>query len=154
MTLPSPFTLPRSQFNAFLFASVGKEENGMPLSVVSALARLEVDPWQEAARLSDLPEDLAVSALDRLLRRLPAPGWGEAETRNIAARLIELLPHGAAPARPGARQAGSGRKTGPSAVVWLLVAALTAAALYSVWADGIGRSGDHGTPTAPTEPLG
>jgi hypothetical protein len=137
MTLPSPFTLPRSQFNAFLFASTGKEENGMPLSVVSALARLEIDPWQEAARLSDLPEDRAVSALDRLLRRLPAPGWDEAETRNIAARLIKLLPRRAAAAQPGARQAGSGTKTGP-ALVWLLVAALAAAALYSVWADGMG----------------
>jgi hypothetical protein len=71
VTLPSPFTLPHSQFNEFLFASIGKEGNGMPLSVVSALARHEIDPWQEAARLSDLPKELATTALDRLIRRLP-----------------------------------------------------------------------------------
>jgi hypothetical protein len=85
MTLPSPFTLPRSQFNEFLFASIGKEGNGMPVSVVSALARLEIDPWQEAARLSDLPKELAAAALERLIRRLPRA----AGTR----RRRERLPH-------------------------------------------------------------
>jgi hypothetical protein len=146
MTLPSPFTLPRSQFNEFLFASIGKEGNGMPLSVVSALARLEIDPWQEAARLSVLPEDLAVAALDGLIRRLPAPGWNETETREIAARLIELLPHSGAPARPGAPLSSSERKTGPRVAVWLLVAALAAAALYSAWAKDVERWDDHGAP--------
>jgi hypothetical protein len=155
MTLPSPFTLPRSQFNEFLFASIGKEGNGMPLSVVSALARLEIDPWQEAARLSALPEDLAVAALDGLIRRLPAPGRDEAETRKIAARLIELLPHRAAPARSGAPRSdappsGSERKTGPRVAVWLLVAALAAAALYSAWAKDVERWDDHRAPTALT----
>ena len=71
MTLPSPFALPHSQFNEFLFALIGMERNGMPLSVISALARLEVDPWQEAARLADLPKELAATALDGLIRRLP-----------------------------------------------------------------------------------
>lgn len=50
----------------------------MLLSVVSALARLEIDPWQEAARLPDLPEDRAVAALDHLIRLIPAPGWDRA----------------------------------------------------------------------------
>jgi hypothetical protein len=57
VTLPSPFSLPYSKFNEFPFASIGKEGNGMSLSVVSALARFEMDPWQEAARLSDLPKN-------------------------------------------------------------------------------------------------
>jgi hypothetical protein len=43
---------PGSDFDAFLFAPVGEERNGMLLSVLSALARLDVDPWQEAARLA------------------------------------------------------------------------------------------------------
>ena len=88
MALPSPFTLPHSQFNEFLFALIGKEGNGMPLSVISALARLEVDPWQEAARLADLPKELAAAALDGLLRRLPAGGWDQAETPSIVARFF------------------------------------------------------------------
>ena len=143
MTLPSPFTLPRSQFNAFLFASIGEEGNGMPLSVVSALARLEIDPWQEAERLSDLPEDRAVTALDHLIRLLPTPGWDPAETPHIAARLVALLPHHVAPAAPAAPRSGSAGKPRPRAVVWLLVAALAAAALYGVWANGVERWPDQ-----------
>ena len=38
------------EFDNFLFAPLGDDQNGPPLSVVSALAQLEVDPWQEALR--------------------------------------------------------------------------------------------------------
>jgi hypothetical protein len=149
MTLPSPFTLPRSQFNEFLFASIGKEGNGMPLSVVSALARLEIDPWQEAARLSDLPKELATAALERLIRRLPVGGWDQAETRTIAARLIELLPRRDAVARPGSGQSGSYKKAGSPAVLWLIAVALCVAVLFSVLANGA-QQADHRASTALT----
>ena len=49
MTLSARFSLLHSDLNDFLFASVGDEQNGMPLSVISALTRLGVDPWEEAA---------------------------------------------------------------------------------------------------------
>ena len=45
------------EFDDFLFAPVGEEQNGMMLSVVSALARSDVDPWQEAAKLARLPRE-------------------------------------------------------------------------------------------------
>ena len=51
MTLPARFSLLQSQLNGFLFASIGDETNGMPLSVISALTRLGVDPWDEAPGL-------------------------------------------------------------------------------------------------------
>ena len=38
----------KSEFDSFLCAPIGEERNGMLLSVLSALARLDVDPWQEA----------------------------------------------------------------------------------------------------------
>jgi hypothetical protein len=44
-------------FDEFLSASIVEEKNGMALSVMSAFARRNVDPWQEAARLSQLPRD-------------------------------------------------------------------------------------------------
>ena len=44
-----------SQYDAFLFASVC-ETGEMTLSVLSVLARQDVDPWQEAARLTQLSE--------------------------------------------------------------------------------------------------
>jgi hypothetical protein len=40
-----------SEFDNFLFAPIGNDRNGMVLSVVSALAQLDVDPWQEADEL-------------------------------------------------------------------------------------------------------
>lgn len=45
-----------SEFNDFLYAPIGGAGNEMPLSVLSALARLNLDPWKEAAELSDLPK--------------------------------------------------------------------------------------------------
>ena len=62
MALPARFSLLHSDLNDFLFASVGDQQNGMPLNVVSALTRLGVDPWEEAARLSALPKALAAEA--------------------------------------------------------------------------------------------
>ena len=42
-----------SEFDDFLYAPIGEDRNGMLLSVLSALARLDIDPWQEAAKLAD-----------------------------------------------------------------------------------------------------
>jgi hypothetical protein len=38
---------PSPRFDAFLFAPVGEHREGMKVSVLSALARLGVDPWAE-----------------------------------------------------------------------------------------------------------
>jgi hypothetical protein len=51
----SPVLLPGSEFNDFLFAPIGEDRNGMLVSVLSGLARSDVDPWQEATRLAELP---------------------------------------------------------------------------------------------------
>lgn len=150
LTLPSPFTLPRSRFNAFLFASIGTEGNGMTLSVVSALARLEIDPWQEAARLAELPKDLAAAALDGLIRRLPAGGWNPAEIRNIAARLIELLPRSDAVARSAEARSGDRKTARPPAVIWLVVVALGVALLLGALANAAPPADDRGAPAALT----
>ena len=37
-----------SGFGEFLGASIGEDQNGTGLTVLSAFARLNVDPWQEA----------------------------------------------------------------------------------------------------------
>jgi hypothetical protein len=75
----------------------------MALSVLSALSRLNVDPWVEAAELSELPKDTAARRLASLIGRLPGCRWAQADCAAIANRLIELLPHGdrsKAPATP------------------------------------------------------
>jgi hypothetical protein len=55
----------RPEFDDFLYAPIGVERNEMSLSVLSALARMEMDPWQQAAELSELPKDTAALRLAR-----------------------------------------------------------------------------------------
>ena len=156
MTLPSPFSLPYSEFNEFLFAPIGEEANGLPLSVVSALARLDIDPWQEAARLTALPKELATSALDSSIRRLPAGRWSHTDTRKIAVRLIGLLPRRGIAAPSGKAGPGARAKASPSNVAWLIIAALGGALLFATLANGTPRSEVHGVAAAisnGTSPL-
>jgi hypothetical protein len=82
----------RPEFDDFLHAPIGTDSNEMPLSVLSALARLNIHPWQEAAELSELPKDAATQRLASLIARLPAPRWTQTESTAIANRLIQLLP--------------------------------------------------------------
>jgi hypothetical protein len=60
-----------TEFDNFLFAPIGEESNGMLLSVLSALAPLDIDPWQEAAKLSGLLEGAATRRLASLIAALP-----------------------------------------------------------------------------------
>src|SRR5215831_4869567 len=71
MTSRGSFRPLRPELDRFLFATVGDEFDGMPLSVISALTRLGLDPWQEAGRLSSLSNREAVEQLARLIVELP-----------------------------------------------------------------------------------
>src|SRR3979411_878626 len=93
MTPAASVSFFRPEFDDFLYAPIGAERNDMPLSVLSALARLNVDPWEEAAELSELSKDNATQRLASLIARLPAGRWAPADCRAIANRLIELLPY-------------------------------------------------------------
>jgi hypothetical protein len=92
MPLPARFSLLHSELNDFLSASVGDQQNGMPLSVMSGLTRLGLDPWKEAARLVVLPKALAADALAPIIARLTV-GWPErADNLAISQRLVAFLP--------------------------------------------------------------
>ena len=75
-----------STYNHFLFAPICEEANGMQLSVLSALARMDVDPWEEATRLAAMPKAIAeralVSTLDRVLGRSRTPSETEVIARD------------------------------------------------------------------------
>ena len=64
----------------------------MLLSVVSALARLNVDPWQEAANLAQLPRTTATRRLASLIAALPDRPSTHLDPGPNAARLIAHLP--------------------------------------------------------------
>ena len=144
MTLPAAFSsLPHSEFNEFLFAPIGEEGNGMLLSVISALARLGVDPWEEAARLSDLSKGAAAQALAPMIARLPGGRWKLSDAQGIAARLVELLPEGGSDVRPAqAGYDGRARINFRTAAIWLICLALGAAALFGMATNGKPQSGD------------
>ncbi len=76
MSRSDVFALKNSSLNAFLLADIGEEINGSRLTILSALARLGKDPWDEAARWDREPKARAIDALTatamcRHLRRLP-----------------------------------------------------------------------------------
>lgn len=89
-----------SEFDGFLFASIDEDRNNMPLSVVSALARLDIDPWREAASLAQLPKATATERLTSLIAALADGLSARRDSEAIATRLIALLPHQASPAIP------------------------------------------------------
>ena len=92
MTAAASVSFFRPEFDDFLYAPIGAEGSGMELSVLSALSRLNVDAWEEAAELSELPTDTATRRLASLIARLPGGGWASADAGEIADRLVKLLP--------------------------------------------------------------
>jgi hypothetical protein len=89
-----------SEFDDFLFASIGDDRNDMPLSVLSALARLDIDPWLEAAELARLPRETATQRLASSIATLPDGPSPYLEPGTIAARLVALLPRQASSKSP------------------------------------------------------
>jgi hypothetical protein len=76
--------VPSTGFEDFLYAPAEQEcRDGMPVSVLSALARQDLDPWEEAATMSHMPQQNAVDRLASLLGH---------QAPQTAVRLIGLLP--------------------------------------------------------------
>jgi hypothetical protein len=73
------------------------------VSVLSGLARSDLDPWLEAAKLAELPGKPAVERLASLIETLPGRVWAQPEAQAVATRVIALLPH------PDADNASSGQ---------------------------------------------
>ena len=116
------------EFDPFLFATIGDERNGLLLSVVSAFARLDLDPWKEAASLARMPRDEAKQQLASLISSLPNCATTDLSSENAAARLAALLPQpgnvyaaASATLRPVAAISGSQLFIGLAVLALLLV---------------------------------
>jgi len=94
------FALKNSGLEPFLFAEIGPESNGSRLTVLSALARLGLDPWAEAARLVTMPKAASIASLAGSLGRMPLAPQAIVDARVTAARLVLLLPVQNTLARP------------------------------------------------------
>jgi hypothetical protein len=77
------------EFDDFLFARINADSEEAPLSMLSVLARLGLDPWEEAAKLAQLPHASAVQRLVSLIAAIPS-AYPDAGT--VSNRLIGLLP--------------------------------------------------------------
>jgi len=104
----------------------------MPLNVVSALTRLGVDPWDEAARLSALPKSLAAEALERMIARLPVFQQQQSDNMVTSQRLVELLPAGQQTAAPCRKHNGATDKRNFQTMMLVACLGLGAAALYAM----------------------
>jgi len=77
--------------NDFLFSAIASDSNGMHLTMLTALARSGVDPWEEAAGLRALSRDDATDKLVHMFASVPnGPARGD-EAATLAARLVVLL---------------------------------------------------------------
>jgi hypothetical protein len=80
------------QFEKFLYAAIDYDDEGMPLSVLSALARMDLDPWAQAASLAHLPRDAAIYELRSLIAALPEDKAGPRDLDQLSEHLLALLP--------------------------------------------------------------
>jgi hypothetical protein len=115
-----------SEFDSFLFAPVGEDKNGMLLSVVSALARLDIDPWQEAGELTRLPREAAIARLASWIAALPDRPSANPDPGMTAGRLIALLPHQTGSNTPPSPQGvhGTGQGTNSRVVSYVVLIVL------------------------------
>ena len=80
------------KFDDFLFARITANGDETPLSVLSVLARLGIDPWEEAARLTQLPRLTAAERLASLIAATPGAPSAYLDAAAVSERLISLLP--------------------------------------------------------------
>lgn len=80
------------EFERFLYAPVGEDRNGYVVTVLSTLARLGLDPWQETAELAMLGREAARARLGMLLGRFRDVPALEGDHGRVARDLSQLLP--------------------------------------------------------------
>lgn len=91
MAHPNVSSHPSPAIDQFLFENIGIEPNGMPLTVLSLLARAGVDLWAEAERLATLSNSAAVSSLAGLIERSPSLCRNQPDMIELAASLVARL---------------------------------------------------------------
>ena len=92
MSSQDAFAFKNASLDAFLFAEVGIELNGSPLTILSVLARLGQDPWAEAAKWAKLPKAATIDRLAESISQMPLPPQAIHDAHSTASQLIQLLP--------------------------------------------------------------
>lgn len=79
-------------FEHFLGAAVGNDGHGTSVSVLSMMARLDVDPWDEAAALASMNNAPAIKRLETLMVRFQDVRLSAPDRSNLARTLLAVLP--------------------------------------------------------------
>ncbi len=82
----------RDEFDAFLYSVIREDESGQSLTVLSLLARQNIDAWDEAADYMRSPRPAAIAKLSDLLANQAARKPADEASLELAGRLLELLP--------------------------------------------------------------
>ena len=125
-----------SEYGAFLYATISAGSNGTLLSVLSAMARMNLDPWQEAADLTALSAKAAARKLAILIAAVPGGPADSSENDAIAVRLVKLLPsqtRAILPPLPRQNDLANIRALVQSPTVRNVIFVLIAVALATVW---------------------
>ncbi|RVT82582.1 hypothetical protein DXV76_15170 [Rhodobacteraceae bacterium CCMM004] len=117
-----------SDFDAFLFAEVGEDRTGVAVTVLSALARLDLEPWTEARELARLGREAAQVRLTGHLEAITDIPALALANRTRAAKLVALLPKRAPPLTLKPREAGT-KTVPPGWINWTQMALIGVAVL-------------------------
>jgi hypothetical protein len=143
------FSTLSARYDDFLYAPICDEPNGMRLSVISALARMNVDPWDEAKRLAAMPKAMGERALVSILGVVSGSRCKSPEAEVIAAQLIRLLPQsGEGATTAAARTAVGAAKSTSYWWVWVCLAL----AMSYLMPHQPTTSANPGTPTSQSGP--
>ncbi len=81
-----------SDYDPFLLAEVGEDKTGATVTVLSALARLGLEPWTEARELTLLGRDAAHARLKAHLSTVRDVPTLDHASGSVATKLVALLP--------------------------------------------------------------
>lgn len=96
-----------TEYDPFLFAELGEDRTGAAVTVLSALARLDLEPWTEARELSRLARKAAQVRLTAHLEAITDIPALALASEGRAERLIALLPRRAPPLTLKSREPGT-----------------------------------------------
>jgi len=95
---------PTSKLDRFLYAPIREDANGVMITVLSAIARQELDPWEEAARCARLARSSAIQRVTELIATIPTARAVDESPVQAANRLVKLLPSERGPSRKSVSQ--------------------------------------------------
>ena len=124
------------EFERFLYASVGEDQNGSIVTVLSTLARLDLDPWEEAAELAALGREAARLRLGLRLSKFRDVPELARNHGSVARELARLLPE-----RPVRDATVNGEATNRAALSLGMIGAVLAVLLFVVQMMFVGAPG-------------